>query len=66
MQTVHATSKRKGWGYVPMIIIRNARGQCVGSIVYRGEPCGELTAKCQAYLVAWRVQDRIGSNVRVK
>lgn len=33
MVTFHPTSKKVAGGYRPMVIIRNAKGQCIGSNV---------------------------------
>jgi hypothetical protein len=36
MITVHATSKAFGSGFIPMITLRNPKGQCVGSRAPQG------------------------------
>lgn len=36
MTTVHGTSKAFGAGFIPMIILRNPKGQCVGSRAPQG------------------------------
>jgi len=59
MTKLHPAAKACGKGYLPMVIARNERGQCAGSVVcrYKLIPSPE-TARMIAKIAAIRVSRR--------
>lgn len=56
MTTMHATSKAAKGGFYPMIIVRNTKGQCVGSKGDTSNLCADkLTAEIEARVAALRL-----------
>lgn len=70
MITVHATAKSFADGFVPMITLRNAKGQCVGSRTPQGDYrafrtfANEHDAQMEARLIACRVALRFPAVIR--
>ena len=59
MLTLHPTAKQTGTGFRPMIIVRNARGQCIGSRTCRAAPISfKFYAETIAMIAAARVARR--------
>lgn len=66
MLTLHPTSKKTDSGFLPMIVIRNARGQCIGSRTCK--TAAPLSFKFYAETVAMIAADRVARrfpNLRV-
>lgn len=56
MLTFHPTYKKTKDGYRPMVIVRNTKGQCVGSRVAAGRTCANLyEARTAAWIACHRV-----------
>lgn len=65
MLTFHATAKRYRDGFRPMVCVRNAKGQMIGSRVGHVTPWSENIARSEALLAALRVSLRMPHFVRV-
>lgn len=75
MLRYHPTFKATKEGFIPMVTIRNAKGQMIGSKVPKGGArefntyTSAAAAESAAYLTALRVADRLqhdGVNVQVQ
>ncbi|MGY3589376.1 hypothetical protein [Bradyrhizobium sp. USDA 4350] len=70
MITVHATAKAFDDGFVPMITLRNAKGQCVGSRTPQGGYrefrtfTNEHDATIEARLIALRIALRFPEQIK--
>lgn len=70
MITIHATTKRFATGFVPMIILRNAKGQCVGSRAPQGGYrefrtfTDEAACKAEAAAICARIAARYPEQLR--
>jgi hypothetical protein len=62
--TFHPTSKDVRNGYIPMIIVRNEKGQCIGSAtcktrVFMSRPFAESVAHAAALVAAAKLNAKV-------
>lgn len=66
MQTVICTAIKAKAGFYPAIIIRNPKGQCIGSVKLSDKPCSTKTLAVVWARLAARTVERTNPNVRFK